>query len=229
MLLLVAAATLPVLFGYHTYVVHGGSMGPSLKAGSVAVSKPTSPYDLEIGDVIARRESPDSAPVLHRVVTITVADGQRRFTTQGDVNGTPDPQPLALDGPGDRVVFSVPYAGYVLDFARSREGQLLLIGGPLAILAAIVLRERWRPPRQGKGSRAGTATEEGAEATLPLDTTPSPEEEEAPREAAAVLIEPPRPRRPAALVPVLAPLAVTLRFALADPGRWAGAGRRSKS
>src|SRR4030067_2187329 len=37
-LLLVATATVPVLFGYHTYVVNGGSMEPSLGAGSGAVT-----------------------------------------------------------------------------------------------------------------------------------------------------------------------------------------------
>ena len=227
-LLLVAVSTLPVLFGYHTYTVQGGSMGPSLKAGSVAVSKATSPYDLEIGDIIARRESEDKPPVLHRIVEISVEDGQRVFITQGDVNRTPDPLPVALDGPGDRVVFSVPYAGYILAFARSGRGALLLIGAPLAILAAILLREKWRPPRQGKGSGTGAAAEDRAEKRLPLDTTPPPEEEEAPREAAAVLIEPPRPWRRAALLLVLEPVALGLGLALADLSRWARAGPESE-
>jgi signal peptidase len=214
---LVAAATLPVLFGYHTYVVEGGSMGSSLKAGSVAVSKPTSPYALEIGDIIARRSSPDSPPVLHRIVDITVEDGQRLFTTQGDVNRTPDPQPVAFDGQGDKVVYSVPYAGYILHYVGSGLGRLLLIGAPLALLAATVLRDKWRRPRQRKGSGTGTAAEEGAEETLPLDTTPPPEEEEAPREAAAALIEPPSPwRRLAPLL--LVPFAIALGLALAQRG-----------
>ena len=208
--LLVATATLPVLFGYHTYVINGGSMAPSLKAGSVAVSKTTSPYNLEIGDVIARREAPDSIPVLHRIVDISVEDGQRVFITQGDQNRSSDPEPLALDGPGDKVVYSVPYAGYILRYAGSGLGRLLLIGAPLAVLAVIGLRERRRPPRQGRGSGTGTAAEEGAEEPLPLDITPPAQEEEAPREAAAVLIEPPSAWRRAAL-------------ALADSGRWTGA------
>lgn len=149
---LVAAATLPVLFGYHTYVVEGGSMGSSLKAGSVAVSKPTSPYALDIGDIIARRSSPDTPPVLHRIVDISIEDGQRVFVTQGDVNRTPDPQPVAFDGPGDKVVYSVPYAGYILHYVGSGLGRLLVIGAPLALLAATVLREKWRPPRQRRAA-----------------------------------------------------------------------------
>jgi signal peptidase len=220
--LLVAAATLPVLFGYHTYVVNGGSMGSALKAGSVAVSKPTSPYDLDIGDIIARRESPDSQPVLHRIVGISVEDGQRVFVTQGDVNQTPDSQPVALDGPGDKVVFSVPYAGYILRYAGSGLGRLLLIGAPLALLAVIVLREKWRPPGQGKGTGTGTAAEDRGEAPPVLDITPPPEEEEALREAAAVLLEPPRPWRGAALPLMLVPLAIALGVVSAERnnGSW---------
>ena len=146
-LLLVASATLPVLFGYHNYVGHGGRMGASLRAGSAAVTKPTSPYDLRIGDIIARRESEDSPPVLHRIVDIKVENGQRLFTTQGDVNRTPDPQPVALDGPGDKVILSIPYAGYILDFAGTLLGRLLLTGAPLALPATIVIRDR-----RGSGS-----------------------------------------------------------------------------
>ena len=217
-LALVAVSTLPVLFGYHTYVVHGGSMGPSLQAGSVAVSKPTSPYDLEIGDIIARRESEDNPPVLHRIVEITVEDGQRLFTTQGDVNRTPDPLPVALDGPGDRVVFSVPYAGYILDFARGGRGALLLIGAPLAVLTVIVLRERWRPPRRKGGSGSGDGEQPSSHDAAPPTTT-----EEDLREVASVSIAPPRPWRHVALL-LLMPRAMTVGLALADSGRWVGSG-----
>ena len=38
-LALVGAATLPTLFGYHTYAVNGGSMEPTLKKGSAAVTR----------------------------------------------------------------------------------------------------------------------------------------------------------------------------------------------
>ena len=214
-LALVAVSTLPVLFGYHTYVVHGGSMGPSLKAGSVAVSKPTSPYDLEIGDIIARRESEDNPPVLHRIVGITSEDGQPVFTTQGDVNRTPDPLPVALDGLGDRVVFSVPYAGYILDFATSGPGRLLLIGAPLALLAATLFRDRWRPTRRKEGL--------SAEDPPSHDAKPPATPDEELREAAAVLMGPTRLWRRGALL-LLIPLTITLGLALADSGRWVDSG-----
>ncbi len=140
-LLLVATATVPVLFGYHTYIVNGGSMEPALKRGSVAVTHPTSPRALRVGDIIAYHHTPENPPVLHRIVEVTNDNGQLGFITQGDQNTTPDSEPASLQGPGDKVVYNVPYAGYVLSFAESGTGRLALIGVPLALFVALSLRE----------------------------------------------------------------------------------------
>ena len=153
--LLVAAATAPTLFGYHTYIVYGGSMGEGLPQGSAAVSKATSAQELSVGDIIARRASPDSPAVLHRIVDVTIVDGQRLFVTQGDANATPDPEPVAFEGTGDRVVYSVPFAGYLLDYASGGQGRLLLIVAPLAVLGVMRLREKWYSWRTQRGAVAG--------------------------------------------------------------------------
>lgn len=138
----VAAATLPVLFGYHTYVVNGGSMEPSLKRGSVAVARATNSFALEVGDVIARTESEDGPAVLHRIARIIDDDTGRVIYTQGDANRTEDPEPVMLLGSGDKVIYSVPYVGYILTFGRSPPGRILLLGVPLVLLAASSLYER---------------------------------------------------------------------------------------
>ncbi len=161
-LLLVATATVPVLFGYHNYVVNGGSMEPALRAGSVAVTAPTSPRALQIGDIIAWRQSSGSQAVLHRIVEIKSEDGQPIFVTQGDQNQTADPRPVALQGPGDRVVYSVPYAGHILNFARSAQGRVVLIGAPLLLLAALFLRNsaRSQPARRARSEPAVVAMQQ---------------------------------------------------------------------
>ncbi len=175
--LLVTAATAPALFGYHTYIVYGGSMGKGLPQGSAAVSKAVSAQELSVGDIIARRSSPDSAAVLHRIVDVTVVDGQRLFVTQGDANATPDPDPMAFEGTGDRVVYSVPYAGYLLDYASGGQGRLLLIVAPLAVLAVMHLREKWQSWRTQRGAGA-------REGPLSRDAAPPPMIEEEYRDAA---------------------------------------------
>ena len=175
--LLVTAVTAPALFGYHTYIVYGGSMGEGLPQGSAAVSKATSAQELSVGDIIARRASPDSPVVLHRIVDVTVVDGQRLFVTQGDANATPDPDPVAFEGTGDRVVYSVPFAGYLLDYASRGQGRLLLVVAPLAVLAVMLLREKWHSWRTQRGAGAG-------EGPLSRDAAAPPMIEEEYRDAA---------------------------------------------
>ena len=148
---LVAAATLPILFGYHTYVVDGGSMESGLKNGSVAVAKATSPSSLAVGDVIAQRESPEGPAVLHRIVRITDDDTGRLLYTLGDADPAADPEPVTLLGTGDKVIYSVPYAGYILNFGESTLGRVLLLGAPLVLLASITLYEK--SPRRRRQQR----------------------------------------------------------------------------
>lgn len=220
-LLLVAAATGPVLLGYHTYNVEGRSMAPSLQLGSAVVTHPTSPRALKVGDIIVRPGSGDSPPVLHRVVDITVGDdGQRLFVTQGDQNQTRDPKPVAFDGSGDKVIYSVPYAGYIIGFARSWLGRLVLIGIPLILLVAIFSRDHWTSGRKEKGSNTGVA-DGGRPAS---NVSPPDDADENWREAAAVLRGPPKPSHRVARL-LLMPLAITLGLVLAGPSRWSDEGR----
>jgi signal peptidase len=177
-LVLVAAATVPNLFGYHTYVVNGGSMEPSLPIGSAAVTKPTGPRALSVGDIIARHDAPGEPPVLHRVVDIAIEDGEWLFVTQGDRNDGPDGTPVRLTGAGDKVVYSVPYAGYILNFAGTWYGRLLLIGGPVILLSVVYIREAQRkrhspaaPPVVVTAASAAPRAS-GVEAAAPVAAAP---------------------------------------------------------
>ncbi len=167
-LALVATATAPVIFGYQTYTVDGSSMEPALKRGSVAIAASTSPPALHVGDIIAYRQSPQNPPVLHRIVQITNDNGQLGFITQGDQNQTPDTQPVILQGPGDKVMYMVPYAGYILDFAHSTSGRVLLIGLPLLTMLAMFLTP-------GKGTaESKNETSAATEPNVPLaESTPT--------------------------------------------------------
>ena len=163
-LALIAAATLPSLFGYHTYTIDGGSMEPTLSVGDAAVTKPSSPRSLEIGDVIVRRDTQGGRPVLHRIIEVVSVNGQLAFITQGDQNKAPDLQPVILAGPGDKVIYSVPYAGYLLNFAKSWPGRLVLVGFPLVLLSAAfagdvqrAIRPALRVPRARRPAPAPVA------------------------------------------------------------------------
>ncbi|MCH8162021.1 MAG: signal peptidase I [Chloroflexi bacterium] len=167
---LVATATLPSLFGYHTYTIDGGSMEPTLSVGDAAVTKPSSPRSLEVGDVIVRRDTRGGQPVLHRIVEIVSVDGQLAFITQGDKNNAPDVQPVVLAGTGDKVIYSVPYAGYLLNFAGSWPGRFILIGLPFMLLAGTFAKEiqrAIRPERRAPGVSVADPEESAAPIAVP--------------------------------------------------------------
>lgn len=130
---LLLGATLPTLFGFHQVTVYGGSMGDSLPAGSIAVTRTVDASDVNLNDVIVVPGSEGGGlPILHRVVEVEEANGRRVVSLRGDANPTDDPRPVTLAGRGDRHVFHVPWLGYAMDLARSREGMITLVGGAVA-------------------------------------------------------------------------------------------------
>ena len=141
LLSLVALATVPILFGYHTYMIDGSGAALGLRDGSVAVTRTTSPEDLSVGDVIANSTTADGGLVLQRIVEVVMIDGEPRFLTQ-QRQGDPNAEPFPLWEPIDKVVYDVPYAGHVLALAR-RMG-FLLIGIPILLVLGFLLRDRWR-------------------------------------------------------------------------------------
>lgn len=157
LLALVSIATVPALFGYHTYTVYGDSTAPGLDLGSVAIAKPTSPEDLEVGDIVARRSLDGGSTVLHRIDEIVLVDGERRFVTRGGKESAFDPEPVAFAGSGDRVVYTVPYAGYFLHYTGDGWTRVLLIMVPLALAGLVLTRERWRRARHEAGAQPGEA------------------------------------------------------------------------
>ncbi len=172
LLSLVALATVPVLFGYHTYMIDGSGAAHGLQAGSVAVTRPTNPEDLSVGDVIANSATADSGPVLQRIVEIVMMDGEPRFLTQGR-RGELDAEPFALEEPIDRVVYDVRYAGHLLALARRMD--YLLVGIPLILILGFFLRDRWRSGAAETAPDASEPADEGAAETAPDATEPAEE------------------------------------------------------
>lgn len=149
------AITLPAFAGYHNLTVTGGSMGGALPAGSVAVTRTINFRDVQIGDIIAFQRASARIPVVHRVVDIREVDGVRAAITQGDANAQKDPEPLVLEGRGDRVVYHVPLAGYALVFVRSPGGIIVLT---LLAVATWLVRDRQRSRRTEAHATASVAS-----------------------------------------------------------------------
>ena len=140
--LLTVAAT--NLLGYQNFVIYSGSMQPTVKVGSLLLTRPVDVEDLRVGDVITYRSPGNHTTLTHRIVSIRQQDGDWVFQTKGDANPEPDPREVILRGQVTKMAFGIPYLGYVVDFARSTAGIALFLLVPAAGLVLIQAGKMWR-------------------------------------------------------------------------------------
>ncbi|MEL7657101.1 MAG: signal peptidase I [Bacillota bacterium] len=76
---------IPNIFGYYLFVIESGSMEPTLKVGTVIISRrPGEPDRLEESDIITFRTR-SGAIVTHRIIeVIEEGEGNIRYLTKGD-------------------------------------------------------------------------------------------------------------------------------------------------
>lgn len=121
-----------------TYVVQSSSMEPAIPTGSVVFVKevPDEQVDERIqeGDVITFADSHGAPTTTHRVVEKHEAETSIRFTTKGDANEDPDPEPVYRDEIVGKVTMSIPIVGYVISFSQTIWGWFVLVVLPVTVL-----------------------------------------------------------------------------------------------
>jgi signal peptidase len=138
------------LLGYQRYIITGKSMTGSIPVGSVVYDRVVPTSSLKVGDIITY-DPPASARfaptgnVTHRIAWIGKdAKGRPGFQTKGDANDGVDPWKFALGEHQAKVVFHVPYLGYVLAKISEPRFRMILIGVPALLLALAVLAGMWK-------------------------------------------------------------------------------------
>ncbi len=127
---------------YDFYIVYGGSMSPAIKAGSLAVVGPQDPGDLRVGDIITYRQWEGSPwPTTHRISEITEEGDVRYFATKGDGNQVADQGRIREDDIEGRLIFFIPWLGYVISFTGTRFGRLMLLVLPLMAMMLVEIRK----------------------------------------------------------------------------------------
>ncbi len=101
-------------------------MQPAIKVGSLVVSQKATDY--KVGDVITFKNAP--APTTHRIKSIA----NETYTTKGDANESADTEPVRKEQILGKVVLSLPYFGYPVGFAKTKEGFIGLIVIPATII-----------------------------------------------------------------------------------------------
>lgn len=159
--LLVVSSLFPTIPGaFQVKIVQSGSMEPAIKTGSMVIIHQRSSY--AVGDVITFYEQGQGngearaeglMPTTHRVISERVADGVPIYTTKGDANNGPDPREVAHHDILGKVLLSIPFIGFLLDFARQPLGFALLVGIPAVIVIGDALRALWREARDLRASK----------------------------------------------------------------------------
>ncbi len=127
--LLLLMPLVPVPGNFEVKIVQSGSMEPEIKTGSLIVMRPTGDY--QVGDIITFYfERGDQVPTTHRIVEVDEIGRGISYLTKGDANNAPDPRPIPRTQVLGEVFFSIPYMGFILDFAKKPLGFVLLIGIP---------------------------------------------------------------------------------------------------
>lgn len=131
--LLLIISVFPIPGNYKVMVVQSGSMAPAIKMGSVVVVKPVEEY--KIGDIITFGPySKTKAPTTHRIYDIKVVGGNPVYITKGDANNAPDSREITKRDILGKVIFSLPYLGYLVAFTKKPAGFTLIIIVPAVII-----------------------------------------------------------------------------------------------
>ena len=165
----VASAVPQTVGADESYVVLSDSMSPSIGAGAVVFVSAVPTDQIQTGDVITfQAGDSQNAPVTHRVVGIETADGERSFQTKGDANEDPDPDRVPQSAVIGEVSFHVPLIGYVVTFAETDLGLVLLVVIPAGVLALTEIRDLLRAPHTAaEGDEDGSDDEDGATGEQP--------------------------------------------------------------
>ena len=133
-LLLIFTAFNPVK-SFQIFRVMSGSMEPKIKVGSVVFVQKVKPETLKEGNIITftSREDPNIS-ITHRLIATEEKEGQTVFKTRGDANNSDD---ISETLPGQikgKVVFSLPFLGYLSVWIRKPLGFGLLVILPALLI-----------------------------------------------------------------------------------------------
>jgi len=113
------------------FVVTTGSMEPEIKPGSIVIAVPQNDY--KVGDIISFSYTsvfPPENVITHRIDDSLELNGIKVFSTKGDANNISDFNQISTENIVGRVNLVIPYLGYLVNFAKTPLGFILLIVFP---------------------------------------------------------------------------------------------------
>lgn len=121
------------IYGWRLLIVKSGSMEPTIKTGALIFVKKESTYAKDDVITFGPVTRPDML-VTHRIVEVLDLDGKQFVKTKGDFNAAADLDLVPIDSIIAKYYYNVPYLGYLVSFAQTQLGVVLLIIIPGTIL-----------------------------------------------------------------------------------------------
>ena len=122
---------------FDAYIIVSPSMVPNINVQDAIIIGRTDPNDLKQGDIISylATDSYYSGKVItHRIIGIEDVNGELFFRTKGDNNNVADGVLVNEDNVYGKVLFRIPFLGYVRQFLSTYFGWILCIALPILYL-----------------------------------------------------------------------------------------------
>lgn len=116
--------------GYRSFLVQSGSMEPTIMTGDIIIVQKKTVYTT--GDVVTFDD--DGRIVTHRITRERTESGDRQYETKGDANRSADEATITTQDIVGAVTFTIPKLGYMVAFAKSLPGLIVLILIPAIML-----------------------------------------------------------------------------------------------
>lgn len=117
--------------GRRILVVQSGSMEPTIKTGSLILIKETSDY--QKNDIVTY-QTENNQLVTHRIIAVSEGENGELYQTKGDFNDIEDAEQVTREAVIGEFQLGVPYLGYVLGFAKTQVGLIVLLVIPGTII-----------------------------------------------------------------------------------------------
>lgn len=130
---LVLLTIVPEFGGYKALVVTTSSMEPTIKVGGIVFVKKAAEYS--VGDVVTFQQGLDPKSLTtHRVIDVKDINDRRLFETKGDAVDQSDIELISENRIVGKVLFSLPFVGRPIVFAKTQLGVVVLVVIPAAII-----------------------------------------------------------------------------------------------
>jgi signal peptidase len=119
------------------YTIISPSMEPNINVYDVVITRRVKPEEVKEGDVITFISSStlgEGLTITHRVKSVIKTEGDIKFRTQGDNNPIPDSALVTSNNLLGKVVFIIPFLGYIQFMLQSKSGWLFFLLIPAIIV-----------------------------------------------------------------------------------------------